>query len=653
MQARLGPGSLGLALSVIALVGAAATAPSPVQGTPRNVRRPAPSRALATCKDCHPEQVASYSEHGMARTLGPAVGVTPGQLVDPSNGTRYELRLEAGQPWLVATARDGGRRRQRVVGRIGAGLLDISWITAEAAPGTDADTGRLFFAPLETVTGRGLTLAPFAQHAQSAGVDFPLTAACLTCHTRDDPARVPGASAQQGQVFPEHLLGREAFQHLRPLGCEACHGDSTRHLRIVTGVEPPGAEGGVGLARLGRLAPAEQRDVCARCHLQGDERFDLTTTPQAGHPLAGQIAVVVPDQASDDFRFVGQLERLSLSACFKSGRLTCTSCHRPHQGVRAQGGAAFDAACAACHARCSRPATLTVAQVTGAPARSRAGCVDCHVRRSAPFDLPHVRAADHFVRRRIPRPVEDLTHRAVANPQGALRVFDDGRLAQAWTTPEGQRWRGGVLAMALSSLGRTSEALTLFERFPRPGTSAARTPTNVEGLVPLQTSGLFHHLRALTLQAGGRTQEALLALDDALDVEPARAGARLARAELRLRTGDRRGLLADTQVLIQAFPRAEAPWNLRAALAVQARSAPLALAAFEASTRAWPSDAAAWHELGRWLRGAGRAQDARTAFGRAQLLAPSRPGLAADLASVASRAPATAVPTPRSRRPTP
>lgn len=585
----------------------------------------------------------------MARTLGPAGSVPTGQVVDPASGVRYELRTESGQPWLVATARDGGRRRQRVVGRIGAGLLDISWVTAEAAPGTDADTGRLFFAPVETVTGRGLMLSPFAQHEQSAGVDFPLTADCLTCHTRDDPARVPGAAARGGQVFPAHALGRDAFQHLQALSCEACHGDSAAHVRIVTGRAPPAADGDVGIARLGRLDAGAQRDVCARCHLQGEQRFDLVATPRAGQPLAGQIAVVVPERAGDDFRFVSQLERLALSACFKSGRLTCTSCHRPHQGVRAQGTAAFDAACAACHTHCSRPATLSVAQVTGAPARSRAGCVDCHVRRSEPFDLPHVRSADHFVRRRIPRPNSGQPHRASADPQGPLRVYDDGRLAAAWATPDGQRWRSGVLAMALSSGPRAREALALFDVFPAAGSAGARQASAPAGLTPLQTSGLFHHLRALALQAGGRPHEALLALDDALSVDPERAGARLTRAEFRLRAGDRRGLLADTQVLIQAFPRAEAPWNLRAALALQARNAPLALAAFDASTRAWPSDAGAWHEYGRLLRGAGRTREARTALGHAHRLAPSRPGLAADIAALAPRAPST----PRPRRSAP
>jgi hypothetical protein len=588
----------------------------------------------------------------MARTLGPAGQVPSGHVLDPSNGTRYELRLEAGQPWLVARGPDGGQRRQRVVGRIGAGLLDISWITAEAAPGTDADTGRLFFAPVETVTGRGLMLSPFAQHDHSAGVDFPLTADCLTCHTRDDPARLPGASARQGHIFPAHLLGRDAFQHLQPLGCEACHGDSTRHVRIVSGLAPPDEGGGVGITRLGQRPPGEQRDVCARCHLQGEQRFELAAAPEPGAPLAGQIAVVVPEHASDDFRFVSQLERLALSACFKGGRLTCTSCHRPHQGVRAQGTAAFDAACAACHTRCTRPATLTVDAVTGAPARTRAGCVDCHVRRSEPFDLPHVRSADHFVRRRIPRPVSGQPHRAGADAQAGLRVFDDGRLAQAWATPDGQRWRAGVLAMALSSGARTREALALFDGFPPPGSPAARQASRVPGLAPLHTSALFHHLRGLALQAGGRPREALLALDDALALDPGRAGARLTRAEFRLRAGDRRGLLEDTQTLIQAFPRAEAPWNLRAALALQGRSAPLALAAFEASTRAWPSDAGAWHEFGRLLRGAGRTLDARRAFGQAHLLAPSRPGLAADLASVTPPRPA-ASPRHPARRPSP
>ena len=190
-------------------------------------------------------------------------------------------------------------------------------------------------------------------------MDLALTPSCLTCHTTADPVRLPGAAAParpaaEPRPVPGHHLGADAFDHLQALGCDACHGDPARHLDLFAGVAQ-GPKGDIGLRRLGALAPGAQRDVCARCHLQGDARLELG--PAAGDgPIAGRIPVLVPKRAlEDDFRFVGQLERLALSACFrKSPAMTCTTCHRPHAGVAAQGVESFDAACRKCHPRWER-----------------------------------------------------------------------------------------------------------------------------------------------------------------------------------------------------------------------------------------------------------------------------------------------------------
>ena len=321
---------------------------------------------MAPCADCHAAVVRSYLGHGMARSLGPAGAVTTGAVANPRSGVRYEI---AGAT-LTATYPDGGTRRQRVVGRIGAGLFDTSWAAAEI-DGEGAVTPRLFFAPLETLAGHGLALSPFEHHAPSAGMDLALTPSCLTCHTTVDPVRLPGAAAParpaaEPRPVPGHHLGADAFDHLQALGCDACHGDPARHLDLFAGVAQ-GPKGDIGLRRLGALAPGAQRDVCARCHLQGDARLELG--PAAGDgPIAGRIPVLVPKRTlEDDFRFVGQLERLALSACFrKSPAMTCTTCHRPHAGVAAQGVESFDAACRKCHpAVGAGHTTLTVEQVTG------------------------------------------------------------------------------------------------------------------------------------------------------------------------------------------------------------------------------------------------------------------------------------------------
>ncbi len=180
-------------------------------------------------------------------------------------------------------------------------------------------TGRLFFAPVETVGEHGLVLAPFEHAEPGAGADLELTEGCLTCHVTASLTDLPGAATGgRGVVFPANALGDDAFEHLPSIGCDACHGDATYHLELMASAEPAIA---TGLLDLGGLPAATQRDVCARCHLQGDSRWSLVDgAPSTGAPLPAQVPVLVPSSAMTDFRFVGQHERLALSSCFTGSR---------------------------------------------------------------------------------------------------------------------------------------------------------------------------------------------------------------------------------------------------------------------------------------------------------------------------------------------
>ncbi len=582
--------------------------------------------SMRSCAACHGAIVADYlNSHGMAGSIGPIGQPTPGKVTNPKSGNRYEITEDG---WLETTMPDGGRRTQRLVGRIGAGIFDISWVGMEVDVVTGEDTGRLFFAPVETVTGHGLELSPFELEEPSAGLDLALTDGCLTCHTDTDLASLDGAaSAGDSIVYPSNALGAEAFGQLEAIGCNSCHGDAAQHLAIVEG-SLESLPGDTGLTRLAEMPPGAQRDVCARCHLQGDARLELASDspePRPDRPLGGRIPVLVPVEksADDDFRFVGQLERLALAPCFKgSPAMTCNTCHEPHRGAAAQGTASFDAVCANCHPCVEEPG-IAVQEVTGERARTTAGCVDCHVRRSQPFDLPHVRSADHFIRRRIPLPRQDIPHRQFADRTGDVEIYDDGRLAPLFDSPDGRRWRDGVLAMGLMTLGRVEDAAPGFAKFQTPGTAAARKSSAPAGLAALETHPAFHELRALSLLATGRPKEALAAFSDAITLEPLNAPALIGRAQLRIDSGDIRGALVDTQTVIDNFPRAEQPWDLRVRLAERVGRLDLALTALAASTQIWPSDPVAWFKLGLLRRQRGDGEGAAVAFDRARMLNPS------------------------------
>ena len=605
-----------------------------VAEVPPRLRREDVADAVRPCFDCHRSIVSSFADHGMARSIGPVEEIDAGTVRNPTTGLTYEIRVdgEAGEKtvWLETSFPDGGLRRQQIVGRIGAGILDSSWVTMDVDDVTGEPTRRLFFAPVETIRGHGHELSPFELQAPAAGPDFVLDGGCLTCHTLEPLADLPGAAAVAGHVFPANALGENAFEHLDAFACDACHGDPSRHLETA----PPLPGEDPGLVRLGELEPAVQRDVCARCHLQGDARLELIRgRPSNERPLAGQIPMLVPRTSrkpGDEYRFVSQVERLVLSECFRGApEMTCTTCHDPHRGAEAQGVASFNTACQGCHetespSACSRSRSpeLTVEAAAGVSRRSEAGCIDCHVRKSQPFDLPHVASADHLVRRRIDPP-EELPHRQFADLSGELDVFDDGRLEAAWKTPEGARWRRGVLAMGLVTMGRNAEAAEHFDVFPTPGSPAARQPDAPAELVPLETSTTFHQLRALALASTGRRSEALDAYSDALVLDPMEPSVRLGRARLRLAGGDVRGVLEDTQFLIDNFPRSEQPWLLRVEMAEQMRRPDLARTALLAAVDIWPPNAVAWYKLGLLHRQVGDEARAVPALERARRLRPS------------------------------
>lgn len=605
---------------------------------------------LRPCAGCHFQTVQAWLGHGMADSVGdlsrPSRLPEPGAVTNPLSGWSYQVTVRDDEAWLLGTGPGGGRREQRLVGRIGAGVFDVSWVGEEVDPATGEGTGRLFFAPVETVTGHGLALSPFELHEGSAGMDMALTGDCLTCHTTDRVTGLDGASVavNRGSVYPGNALGSGALHRLGAIGCDACHGDTARHLAIATGQSPPGPDEGLGIRRMEEHTAAEQRDVCARCHLQGEARAELTSgmedgAPHRDRPLAGQIPVLVPAREQTDFRFVGQTEQLALSPCFRaSPEMTCATCHDPHTAVRAQGTASFDAACASCHGgeadeHCSRPPVLTVEQATGRPGRTGAGCVDCHMARAQPADLPHIETADHRLRRRLPSLAELApdegphglpAHRGVLDREGPMRLYvdpHDDRIARALRTPAGKRWESGVVAMGMVSLGRLNVAAQGFSKFAEPGSPEARMPTAPEPLVPLETEPLFHHLRALVLQASGRFEPALAAYGDALALDPQRAGARMGRAELRFRLGNLEGMVSDTEEVIRAHPKAEAPWLLRAELALQLQRPDMALQAFEEAAARWPSNPSVWAQIARLRQAAGR-PDAAQAEARAEALAP-------------------------------
>lgn len=130
---------------------------------------------------------------------------------------------------------------------------------------------------------------------------------CFACHSTG-----PVSLAADGAIVPPEP----------GVGCEDCHGPAAAHVRDPARARP---------IHPGRLDGAALNELCGACH----RAPSATNTPDLRDPWNARHQPLL----------------LAASRCFRAsqGKLTCTRCHVPHRPVETR-LAAYDAACAACHA---------------------------------------------------------------------------------------------------------------------------------------------------------------------------------------------------------------------------------------------------------------------------------------------------------------
>lgn len=542
--------------------------------------------AESTCADCHPAIVASYATHGMARALAPmtpeiAKALHGSSVDDRAGGWSFGLEERGGRLTFVERADgpkgfDPHRLERDVVGIVGAGLMDRSFVLEHA--------DRLFFAPAEWSTGHGLVLAPHQELNPSSRLRFALARDCLDCHTDPLPE----------DAFPRHLARGIEF---RGIDCSGCHGDATEH------VASGGKRGSI--RDLGALPPLRQHDVCARCHLQGDARIELTP-PGAppfspGEALFERRATLVTATPMDDFGFVSQSERLAASRCFiaTNGGLTCTTCHDPHASSFGRGAAASDAACASCHAEANLPATPEHRGETAA------SCTGCHMRRSAPHDLRHVAVTDHWIRKRPPPPAPLATLRVHTAGEGPLARF---------------RWPGeaagdaaedaGAIAMAETHLGRMRDAAARFD-----AVADVEIATRLAGL------STFHFYRGRAYEGVARTDDAISAYRTAIALDRDAVEAHVNLGLLLALRNDPEAVTI-LERASRLAPDAESPWQNRAVAAAVAKDLAAYETALQQALARNPDLAPLWLEIARIAFSRKRYDEAVEAASRAKALQP-------------------------------
>ncbi len=187
----------------------------------------------------------------------------------------------------------------------------------------------------------------------------PIRTGCLECHiTYIEPRRSSNAYHRDSAIWG--------------ISCERCHSPGQDHVKYHEA--NPDAKKAMFISHPVGLSRQSQLDICGQCH---SGSFKLTGEPFGYRP--GDDPDEHRQMIAEDSTGLGgihtsnQLTRLSMSKCFESSEMTCTTCHNPHQNERGKSDV-FNARCVSCHepTSCGMSSKLELAELT-------TGCVSCHM----------------------------------------------------------------------------------------------------------------------------------------------------------------------------------------------------------------------------------------------------------------------------------
>jgi len=263
-------------------------------------------------------------------------------------------RTQAGTHHAQALGRTRDRRWA-----FGAGAQAVTYVS-QASEDTYVEHGLSWYKK----SGK-LALTP--GHTTPDGVTYQTFAAdsnilrCFQCHSTGKLRLTPARAIEPGQPG---------------VRCETCHGPGSDH-----SAKPQRGN----IRNPAKLSAVEVNDLCGQCHRMPPARGEATNF-------------------ENPWNVRHQPVYFSQSACFlkSEGKLSCLSCHNPHEDTKPLG----DAKCAECHAK-PRHTTATAGN----------SCVTCHMPVVNPSPL--LGFVNHWIgvyrltgpRANLLRPVQQRTRR--------------------------------------------------------------------------------------------------------------------------------------------------------------------------------------------------------------------------------------------------
>jgi Flp pilus assembly protein TadD len=470
------------------------------------------------CVRCHATIAETYRQHPMGRSLFPIVAAPPAGVersgarpLFEAQGFQYSIAHRDDRVFHQETRRDASghiiaQNEAEIQFVLGSGRQGFSYLIER--------NGFLFQSPISWYTHKERwDLSPGYERV-NAHFDRPIKSACLFCHANQVEAVVGTLNRYEQPIFRGHAIG-----------CERCHGPGELHIAkplVVTGKDRT-------IVNPADLEPGLRDAVCEQCHLNGQRRILRADRRDAdfrpGFPFYRFWTVLEPAAGPAENRFVGQVEQMHESRCYRAsrGRLGCISCHDPHRlpAVREK-ITYYRNRCLECHA--DRGCNLTKLVRLGRSPND--DCVACHMPRLRNSDVVHAATTDHRILRRggeqdrslLPDENMNTSHLRMVNFHREL--MDDRERALA------ERDIGVILCR--DGVGAAATALPLLEQ-------ALRAQPDDP---PAQEA------KGFALSQLGRPQEALVTFQKLLAKDPDRESALTGAAEIAAQGGRRDDAIA-------------------------------------------------------------------------------------------------------------
>jgi hypothetical protein len=476
VQLRCAPAAPLFAAIALAAAGCHAERPeSP--GTPI-ARRTDGYVSSDACQACHPREHATWhrSYHRRMTQIATPDAVRAafdGEALE-FRGRRFRLSEEERSFWVTE---DGGEPR-RVVMTTGSHHFQAYWF--ETGYGRQLALFPMMWKIAERrwLPFNALVLTPpdYPQHEKGG----EWNELCIACHSTHGQPRVLDGQPPETQVAEFGIA------------CESCHGPGAEHvlanrnpvrrlaLRLGDGPDDT-------ITNPARLPPLRSAQVCGQCHavqaLADPQRWLREGSPyRPGEELfITRVQAHGDDPRSQETRFwpdgrvrVGGREYPGIveSACFASGELTCSSCHRMHQAAddprppeewaddQLEVGMRGDAACLGCHPAL-RSAEAQRAHSHHEAESSGSRCQACH--------MPHYAFGLHKATRSHHIAIPTAQETAEAGRPNACNLCHLDRTL-AWTAERLAEWYG----MPRPELSEREEEVALGVWWPLAGDANPR-----------------------------------------------------------------------------------------------------------------------------------------------------------------------------------